>query len=208
VDGERSVWRRLAHRWRQANAVPVPHVTTPGRAAVPYPTLSHPERRTFAQCEQSLLREVVDAAAWSRRLEARGDLSFPVPWLVQPERVRAAMSDDTRGHAPTATQMHAVVDWLVHEGALRALPSTHRDELVRSGIAHRQALVASGWSRTVPSDPPGFAERVEQSYREQDRDAWAVVPEGMLRVYPQLADADDDWRAAAGRAQPPTLPPA
>jgi hypothetical protein len=201
MGGRRSAGERLRAWWRAANAVPVPSVAAPGRAAVPYPRLERRAQRVFAKGEEYLLREVIESAAAQQRVAAQSDLSFDVPWIVQPQRARSAMSDDTKGHGVTAAQMQEVVDWLVQERALRPLPDAHRDELVQSGIAARLRRTAQGWPPT--SGSPGYAEAVERSYRACDRDTWVVVPAVMLAVYPHLADATAAWRRAAGRPDRP-----
>ena len=116
--------------WTRVNAVPQPHATTPGRATVPYPHLGRRQRHDFAECEQYLLREIVDAADTARRIAARGDVAFAVPWLVQPWAIYSALVDDHRGSGPSRADMTQVIDWLAGEGAVRALTDDQREELI------------------------------------------------------------------------------
>jgi hypothetical protein len=187
---------RLRRWWAQVNAAPEPHPMAPGRAAVPYPQLGHRERHNFAECEQYLLREIVDAAGTSRQMSARGDISFTVPWLVQPWSIHNALVEDHRGGGPDRTDMQRIIDWLTDEGALRALTDEQRDELVRSGEA---AKARSGWPIGGPGASPEFAAAVAEMYRSWDRGSWEVIPDAMLRVYPHLADVNTDWQSVRPR---------
>ena len=96
---------QLRRWWTRANAVPQPHATTPGRATVPYPQLGRRDRHDFAECEQYLLREIVDAAGAARRISARSDVAFTVPWLVQPWSIYSTLVDDHRGSGPSRADM-------------------------------------------------------------------------------------------------------
>ncbi|TKV27407.1 hypothetical protein FDK12_11935 [Arthrobacter sp. NamB2] len=188
---------RLRQWWLEVHAKPVPYPTDPGRAAVPYPPSTRGQRHAFAQSEEYLLREIVHAGGWTRHVNARGDLTFVAPWLIQPRRVHASLMDDTKGRGPSRAQMQEVVDWLASHGALRALSDEHRNELVRSGEVERAAEGRTGGS---VYDSPEYRARVEDMYREWDHNSCEVIPVKMLHVYPHLADADQDWQDSAGRA--------
>ncbi len=189
---------RLRQWWQEFNAKTVPYPTDPGRAAVPYPPSKRGQRHAFAKCEEYLLREIVHAGGWARHVNARGALTFVAPWLIQPWRIHASLMDDTKGRGPSRAQMQKVVDWLASHGALRALSDEQRNELVRSGEDERAAEGRTGGS---PYDSPEYRARVEDMYREWDRDSWEVIPVKMLHVYPHLADADQDWHDTAVRAE-------
>ncbi|KNC19533.1 hypothetical protein AC792_05860 [Arthrobacter sp. RIT-PI-e] len=94
--------------------------------------------------------------------------------------------------------MQAVVDWLANHGALRALGDEQRNELVRSGEDERAAQGRTGGSA---SDSPEYRARVEDMYRQWDRDSWEVIAVKMLHVYPHLADADQEWHDTAVRVE-------
>lgn len=187
---------RLRRWWTRVNAVAQPHATTPGRATVPYPQLRRRDRHDFAECEQYLLREIVDAAGTARRISARGDVAFAVPWLVQPWSIYSTLVDDHRGSGPSRADMTRVIEWLAGEGAVRALTVEQREELVRSGEAAR---VRSGQPIGEPGASPEFVAAVGEMYRLWDRGSWEVVPTEMLRVYPHLADANSDWHSVRSR---------
>ena len=177
---------RIGDWWRSSNAKPRRHPTDPGRAAVPYPALSRSGRVAFAQCEQYLLREIVEARAWGRQVASRGDTPDTNGWLVMPGRTHSSLMDDSRGMGAMPAVMDSVVQWLADAGAIRPL-SEHT----------RRAIAASNAEERLRDHPEYHPDG--DGRRTWDDDVWEVEPIRMLQIYPHLADANDDWSQQARR---------
>jgi hypothetical protein len=169
-------------RWSQRSRPTIPT----GPATISYPELPTPAAAAaFALCESRLIYEISFAEARARDLNGLGAASpsFVVPWLVSPMRASNGVAEDTKGRGPSHDDMRGVVEWLVLAGALRPLTESQRAEFVRAGEAQRVARDPEGRFRSLE---PEHAATFETFYREVDRDSWEVVPDVMVKVYPEL----------------------
>lgn len=173
-----------------------------GQATVPYPP--QPDSTAgdlFARAEARLVVQIVDAPERAAQINNRGPLApdFTVPWLVSAGAAASSLAKELEWrsigspHLPLAEEsVGLVVDWLVGEGALRPLPDAQRNALRESGCAQR--LIDNPpekWPCGLAAEYPMIA---EVRFEQEDFDTWQVVPNEMLRVYPNLPQDSTAWK--------------
>lgn len=195
----------LGHHSLHINDRAIPgqrQTSSAGQATVPYP----PQPKStagdlFARAEARLVVRIVDAPERAAQINNRGPLApdFTVPWLVSAGAAASSLAKELEWrsigspHLPLAEEsVGLVVDWLVGEGALRPLPDEQRNALRESGCAQR--LIDNPpekWPRGLAAEYPMMA---EVRFEEEDFDTWQVIPNEMLRVYPNLPHDSTAWK--------------
>ncbi|WP_146236841.1 hypothetical protein [Curtobacterium sp. MCBD17_030] len=196
----------LGHHSLHVRDRPIPgqrQTSSAGQAAVPYP----PQPGTtagelFPRAEARLVVRIVDAPERAAQINNRGPLApnFTVPWLVSAGAAASAFAKELEWrsiglspHLPLAEEsVGLVVDWLVGEGALRPLPHDQRNALRESGRAQRRIdNPPEKWPRGLAAEYPEMA---EVRFAEEDFETWQVIPNEMLRVYPNLRHESTAWK--------------